>query len=146
MKNIFRRIRFITREPVQMKYLALLMLSMLIPLLFVGGCLYFLMFNIMAEQLGIPEYVAINLFPVIKKINQILLIGFPPLFLLLLLWGVILSHRFAGPLQRLQRDLDDISSSGDYTKRLRVRKHDDIRPFADAVNRLLEKVCKDKAK
>ncbi|MFA6079300.1 MAG: hypothetical protein WC779_06110 [Candidatus Omnitrophota bacterium] len=146
MKKLFTRTKFITKEPVQIKYLALLMLSMLIPLIFVGGCLYFLMFNIMAEQLGIPEYVAMNLFPVIKKINHILLIGFPPLFLLLLLWGVILSHRFAGPLERLKKELDDISNSGDYTRRLRVRKHDDIKPFADSVNKLLEKVSKDKTK
>lgn len=146
MKIPLLRKKLITGEPMQKKYLGLLMLSMLIPLLFVGGCLYFLIFNIMAEQLGIPEYIAFNLFPVIKKLNMILLIGFPPLFLLLLLWGIILSHRFAGPLARLRREIEGISESGDYSKRLRVRKHDDIRPLADAINKLLDKVCRERTK
>ena len=111
MKLAFLRKKLITSEPVQLKYLATLMLSMLIPLLVIGGCLYFLIFNIMAEQLGIPEYIAYNLVPVIKKINTILLVGLPPLILLLFLWGAILSHRFAGPLQRIRKEIDDISKN-----------------------------------
>jgi hypothetical protein len=144
VKKSSLRKKFITGEPVQLKYLVLLMLSILVPLLFVGGCFYFLVFNIMARQLGIPEYGAGNLGPVINKINVILLFGFPPLFLLLLLWGVVLSHRFAGPLQRLKKDIDSISKSGDYSRRIKLRKHDDIKPLADSLNRLLDKVSEGK--
>ena len=140
MKMPFLRFRYITREPAQIKYLAFLMVSMIVPMLFVGGCLYFIIFNIMAEQLGIPEYVACNLFPVIKKINVIIAIGFPILIALLFVWGVILSHRFAGPMARLRREIDNITHSGNFNKRLRVRKHDDIKPLADSINRMLDKV------
>jgi len=142
----FIRRNFITGEPVQIKYLALLFFSMLIPLLFVGGCLYFLIFNIMAEQIGIPEYIAYNLYPVIKKINMILLLGFPPLFLLLLLWGVLVSHRFTGPLRRLKDEIEYISKSGDYTKRLRVRKHDDLKLLVEAINKLVSRIREDKSR
>lgn len=146
MKISVIRKRFITGEPVQMRYLGLLMFSMLVPLLFVGGCLYFFIFNVMATQIGIPEYIAYNLVPVVKKINLMLLVGFPPLIILLFLWGVILSHRFAGPLERLKKEIDAISRSGDYTRKLRVRPHDDIRPLADAINKLLDKACEVKSK
>ena len=146
MKRAILRKRFLTGEPVQLKYLVLLVLSMLIPLVFVGGCLYFLIFNIMAEQLGIPEYIAANLTPVINKINMILILGFPPLFFLILLWGAILSHRFAGPLQRLKAEIDAMSKDGDYNKRIRVRKNDDLRPLADAINKLLNKVCEGRSR
>lgn len=71
---------------------------MIAPLLFIGGCMYYLIFTIMAEQLGIPESIAYNLFPVIKKINLILLVGLPPIFAILLAWGIALSHRFVGPM------------------------------------------------
>ena len=146
MKIAFLRKKYITGEPMQIKYLMLLVLSMLIPLLFVGGCLYFLIFNIMAEQLGIPEYVAYNLFPVIKKINLILLVGFPPFMLLLLLWGVIVSHRIVGPLKRLKAELDNMAKSGDYTKRLKVRKYDDLKGLIDSINNVLGKVCSERQK
>jgi len=113
---------------------------MLIPLVFVGGCLYYLIFTLLAEQLGIPESIAYNLFPVIKKINLILVLSIPPLFLILILWGISLSHRFTGPMERLEKELDKISEDGDYTKRIRLRKYDDMKPIADAINKLMDNI------
>jgi len=140
MERKHPRKKYLSSEPLQVKYLTLLVVSMLVPVIFVGGCLYFLIFNIMAEQVAIPEYVAHNVVPVIHKINLILLIGFPPLVLLLLLWGVVLSHRFAGPMSRLKNEIEAISRSGDYTKRLKLRRSDELRPLADVINRLLDKI------
>jgi methyl-accepting chemotaxis protein len=115
---------------------------MLFPLVIVGGCLYYLVFTLLAEQLGIPESIAYNLFPVIEKINIILLIGIPPIVVVLLLWGIFLSHKFLGPLERLEREIHRIAESRDCTKRLRVRRSDAIKPIADAINRLLDSVEK----
>lgn len=137
---LFRRKSVFTNKRVQLKYLLLLIISMVVPLLFAIGCLYYLIFTLVAEQLGIPESIAYNLFPVVKKINSILAIGLPPLFLLLLWWGTILSHRFAGPLQRIEKELNKITHSGDYTHRLRLRKNDDVKPMAEAINKLLDSV------
>ena len=89
MRTKFLRTRFLTGSRVQLKYLALLLASMLVPMAFVGVCLYYLIFNIMAEQLGIPEQIAYNLSPVVSKINMILLIGVPPVLLILILVGKI---------------------------------------------------------
>ena len=125
-----------------MRYLGFLLVSMVVPLLFAVGCLYYLVFSIMAEQIGIPEYIAYSLFPAINKVNTILLIGIPPLILLLVLWGIILSHRLAGPMERLVKEIKKISEEGDLAHRIRVRKNDDIRPVADAINVLLERIGK----
>lgn len=141
MKTRFlRRRMLITNKPVQLKYLGLLIVSMLVPILFVGSCLYYLIFTIIAEQLGIPESIAINLFPVIKKVNLILAIGVPPLLILLIFWGAILSHRFAGPLIRLENELNRMSQTGDYSTRIKLRKHDDLQTIAESINKLLDKV------
>ena len=123
-----------------MRYLGLLMISMIAPLVFAVGCLYYLIFTILADQIGIPEYIASTLFPAINKINMILLIGVPPLFIILILWGIILSHRLAGPLERLEKEIAKISEEGDHVKRIKVRKNDDIRPITDSINALLEKI------
>ena len=98
--------------------------------------------SIIAEQLGIPEYIAYHLIPVVHKINVMLLIGIPPIFLLLILWGIILSHRFEGPIERVKREVEKISESGDYRKRIHLRKHDDIKPIVDSINRLLDSFSK----
>ena len=140
MRTKFLRTKYLTGSHIQMRYLRFLMFSMLVPLVFVVGCLYYLIFTIMAEQIGIPEYIAYNMFPVIKKINFILLIGVPPLLLILILWGVVLSHRFAGPLERLEDDLKKIIEGEEYKKRIRLRRDDDVKPIADEINRLLDKI------
>lgn len=140
MRNRFLRTKFLTGRPTQLKYLALLVASMVIPLIFVGGCLYYLIFTLVAEQLGIPESIAYNLFPVINKINMILVIGIPTIILFLIVWGIILSHRFTGPMERLEKELEKISEDGDYTKRLKLRKYDDMKPIADAINKLMDNI------
>ena len=137
---LFRRRKILANRRVQFKYLILLIVSMAIPLLFAIGCLYYLIFTVMAEQLGIPESIAYNLFPVVKKINAILAIGLPPLFLLLIWWGAILSHRFAGPLERLEKELQNITHTHDFSHRIKLRKNDDVRSLADAINKLLESI------
>jgi hypothetical protein len=139
---LFRRKKIFANKRVQLKYLTLLVVSMIVPLLFAIGCLYYLIFTVMAEQLGIPESIAYNLFPVVKKINAVLAIGLPPLFLLLIWWGTILSHRFAGPLQRLEKELHKVTHSGDYSHRIHLRKGDDIKPLVDSINKLLDSIHK----
>lgn len=140
MRRKFYRTKYLTGSPIQMMYLRLLMVSMLVPLVFVGGCLYYLIFTLMAKQIGIPEYIAYTLSPVIKEINFMLLVGIPPLFIILMIWGVVLSHRFAGPLERLESELKRITDKGDYNHRLHLRKRDQIKPLADAINGLLERL------
>lgn len=140
MRAKFFRSKYLTGSHIQMRYLTLLLVSMVIPLLFVGGCLYYLIFTIMAEQLGIPEYIAYNLSPVIDKINVMLLVGVPPLILILILWGIVLSHKFAGPLERLEKELKRILEHGDYKTRVHLRKSDDIKPIADEINRILDRL------
>jgi len=140
MRTRFLRTKYLTGSHIQMKYLGLLMLSMAVPLIFVGGCLYYLIFSIMAEQIGIPEYIARNMFPVISKVNFILLVGLPPLFALLMLWGVVLSHRFAGPVERLEGELKKVTEHENYSHRIRVRKNDDMKPIVDTINGLFGKL------
>ena len=134
------RTKYLTGSPTQMMYLRLLMISMLIPMMFVGACLYYLMFTLVASQIGIPEYIAYHLSPVVKQINFILILGVPPLILLLLLWGIALSHRFAGPMERLEAELKRMTDKHEFKHRIHLRKSDNVKPVADAINKLLDAV------
>lgn len=133
------RIRLFRATKLQFRYLMLVVISMLVPTLIVGSCLYYFIFTIMAEQLGIPEAIAINLMPVLNKINFMLIAGLIPLFMLLFLWGLILSHRFSGPLERVEKDLDKILE-GDTSIRFKVREKDDIKGIVDKLNKLIERL------
>ena len=135
------RFRLFTKNPLQRKYLVLILISIIFPTIIVGTCLYYLIFQIMAEQLGIPESIAQNLIPVVQKINILLIIGIPPIIVLFVIWGAMLTHRLIGPLERLENDLRKISK-GDYSIRLNIRKDDDLKPIADVVNDIIDKLIK----
>jgi len=130
---------FIITSKLQRMYLRLIVFSLLIPTLFVGGCLYYLVFTLVAEEIGIPEFIAMSLMPALERVNFFLMIGIPVIFLGIYWWGLVLSHRMAGPIERFKKELD-VVLKGNYDKRIKVRKDDALKPFVDDINKLLEKV------
>lgn len=140
MRKKFIRTRYFTASRAETRYLTLLLVSMAVPAVFVGGCLYYLIFALMAEQLGIPESIAYHLMPVIDKINLTLLIGVPPLAVILIVWGVAVSHRVVGPIVRLENEIKHITESGNYSRRIHLRRNDELKPVANAINRLMDRL------
>ena len=116
---------------------------MIIPTVFVGGCLYYFILHIMAKQIALPDVIARDLMPVIQEMNFILTVGLPVVFIILLVWAVILSFRFVAPLERLEEDIKRIDE-GDYTVRLQINKDHDLSPIADVINDLVDKLDKRK--
>jgi methyl-accepting chemotaxis protein len=136
------RIKFFINEPAQIKILGMLLISIVVPVFFVGTYLYLLIFNIINNMPETPGFVAASLDPVLHKTNMTILLSGIPIFLLILIWGLIFSHRLVGPMKRLQRNLDEMTKKGDGRSRLIVRKNDYIKPLIESVNRLLDKVAK----
>jgi len=112
---------------------------MVIPTVFVAGCLYYLVFTILADQMVLPDVIARDLLPVIHRLNFILLIGLPVVFIIMLTWAVVLSYRFVAPLERLEEDIQKIDE-GDYSVRLQIQKDHDLAPIADVINDLVDQL------
>ncbi|MFH0738867.1 MAG: methyl-accepting chemotaxis protein [Candidatus Omnitrophota bacterium] len=134
-----RRKRYFMKSGLQNRYLRLILLAIVLPTFLFSLCLCYLIFYLMAEQLGIPESIAYNLTPVLSKIGIILLLGLPVISILLLLWGLVISHRIAGPVYRLEQELDKISK-GDFSLRIRFRKKDELASIAQGINKVLDKI------
>ncbi len=96
---------------------------------------------IMADQIALPDVIARDLIPVIQRINVLLAIGLPVVFLAISAWAMMLSYRFIAPLERLEEDLAKIDE-GDYSVRLEVQEDHDLKPVADIINDLVEKLDK----
>ncbi|MDD4956613.1 MAG: hypothetical protein PHH49_03755 [Candidatus Omnitrophica bacterium] len=136
------RKKYLNRS-LQSRYLIILALSMVVPTVLVGGCLYYLIFTLLADQILLPDVVARDLIPVITRINAMLLIGLPGVFALLLTWASVLSYRFIAPLERLEYDIRRIDE-GDYSIRLEISEDHDLKPVADVINDLVAKLDKRK--
>src|SRR3990167_7241666 len=118
-----RRTPFV-RHSVQRNYLKLVALAMFGPTLLVTACLYYLIWQTVAHELALPELIAEALFPAFHRVNQIILIGIPIIFGLILFFAVRLSHQFAGPLYRIESDLEKMIQTRDFTKSIRIRPKD----------------------
>jgi nitrate/nitrite-specific signal transduction histidine kinase len=121
----------------------IIVLSMLVPTLFVGGCLYYFIFTVLADQLALPDMIACDLMPVVRKINVILAVGLPLVFAVILSWAAWLSYKFLRPLESLEEDLQKIDE-GDYSVRLQIQDDHDLGPIAGVINDLVEKLDKKK--
>lgn len=138
LHKLFNRKRFIRGERAQLKILSLLLISIFVPVFFVGSFLYLTIFKILADQPVIPGFVPIPLDSIIAKVNLVIFIGFVPIILLLFAWGAVVSNRLTGPLGRLQKELDDMANNNS-NKRLIVRKDDYLWPLIKSINKLLVK-------
>lgn len=134
-RNIFS----IFTGKLQVKYLRVILLSMIVPTILVSACLYWIIFSLLADRLGLPESIAYNLMPVLNKVNVILLIGLPITFLIIFYWAAKLSHNIVGPVVRLQSELNKILNV-DLSHRVRLRKTDEIYPIAATINEILDKI------
>ena len=134
-----RRKKYYIKSGLQARYLGLIVLAVTLPAFLFSFCLYYLIFYLMAEQLGIPESIAYNITPVLGKINLILLLGLPLIVIALLLWGLFISHRIAGPIYRLEKELAKIAG-GDFSLRIKLRRKDELVSIAEGINRVLDRV------
>ena len=134
---------YLVQNRLELHYLRLLVLSLVLPTLAVGGCLYYLIFYLLAQQIGIPEAVVEQLSPVVEKLNIFLLVAIPVLFVILISIGIVISRKLAGPIERLEKELDEIVKGNLMTRRLKLRKDDELKPMVDSVNILLERIERD---
>jgi len=137
MINNKRRKKFLGTS-FQKKLLFLIFASSIIPATIVGVCLYYLIFNALALEMVIPEAIANNLIPVLRKVNLVIAVVLP--FSLLAIWLIALelSHRIAGPLYRIEHELED-RISGVKGGPIKIRKKDELKTLVDKLNKFISK-------
>lgn len=136
-KNNRRKRKYIA-TPIQKKLLFLIFASAIVPTAVVAASFYYLVFNLLAQQLGIPEAIAYNLIPVLKKMNFIIAVALP--IVLFIIWKVALelSHRIAGPLYRIEKELDD-RINGKAQGEIKLRPKDEFKLLVEKINKIIAK-------
>lgn len=135
MKNK-RRIKYIG-TPIQKKILFLVFFAGFLPVVIVSAGLYYLIFNLLAYQMVIPEIIINNLIPVLQKVNIVLLIAMPLVFFVIWLSALELSHRIAGPLYRMEKELDGIIEGIKHGPII-LRRKDELQVLAKKINKVIE--------
>jgi sensor histidine kinase YesM len=120
-------------------YLTIL-IATLVPCFIVTITLYYLIFNIIAGQLAIPEAIAYNVIPAAKKVSLILILAAPASVFIILLIAYNITHRILGPYDRIVKELEECAA-GKKQDHIVIRKKDKFKPLVDGINKLIDK-CK----
>src|SRR3989338_1428911 len=112
--NNRRRLPFVN-HPIQIKYLSLAAVAMFVPAIVIGGCLYYLLWQTVAYQLAIPDLIFQTLLPASHRVNAILIIALPFVSVFIFLLAAGLSHRIAGPLKRIENEVDTMIRTRNFT-------------------------------
>lgn len=108
------------------------------PAFIVTIALYYLIFHITADQLGLPEAIAYNIIPAAQRVTIILLIATPITIMIIMFLAHRITHKIVGPFDRIVRELDE-HLNGTRQGPITIRKSDKFLPLVDRINLLLEK-------
>ncbi|MCP4652576.1 MAG: hypothetical protein GY858_04240 [Candidatus Omnitrophica bacterium] len=136
MKN--KRSRFFANK-MHREIFLLVFWSALIPATIIAIVLYCLIFNVTADQLGIPEAIAYNLIPAAQKIAAILMFSTPLSILLIMVAAHRIAHKIIGPFDRIIADIDS-RLKGKSQGHIVLRKGDKFLPLVIRINELLDKI------
>ncbi len=113
----------------------------LVPALLVTLCLYYLIFNSLSQELGIPEGISHYVIPSAKRVSFILLMTAPITIAAILFAAYKMTHKMLGHYDRVLRELDEVLQGKKNTP-IVIRKKDAFVPLIDRVNKLIEKLKK----
>jgi signal transduction histidine kinase len=129
-----RRRQYLISRRFQIKYISLILLFMFGTAIVTGYMVYVTTWVMFGEKLA-AVYPQGLLLEVVKNVNMVLLLRLIFLSPLVILVGLILSHRIAGPIYRIREQLKKIRR-GDYEADIRLREKDELKDLADEVNEL----------
>lgn len=135
MKNN-RRAKKYLGTAFQKKLLFLVFTSAVIPAIVIAACMYYLIFNVLALEMVFPEIIASNLMPALHKANIVIVTAIPVILFIIWVAALGLSHRIAGPMYRLEKELEE-RIQGIKQGPIKLRKNDEFRSLVDKLNKLL---------
>ncbi len=133
-----RRVRLFIARRFQIRYIAMILLFMFVISLVTGYTVYMTIWIMFGEKLA-AVYPQGLLREIAQKVNMVLILRLIFISPLVILIGLVLSSRIAGPIHRIKRYLKKISL-GKYGKRLELRKKDELHDLADEINVLVSKL------
>lgn len=136
MNNNSRR-RILIANRLHRNMVLIVLAAVIVPASIVSIALYSLIFSITAWQIGFPEQIAMTLLPALKQVNFAVIGALPICIVLILIWSMVVSHRILGPVERLSREVEEISS-GKKSGPIRLREKDALYELAENINKLIK--------
>ncbi|HNX91197.1 MAG TPA: HAMP domain-containing protein [Candidatus Omnitrophota bacterium] len=144
MSEIMRRTRLLIAQRFQIRYVISIVAFMFIVAFLAGYTVYVTAWLMMGEKLA-AVYPQSFLLEIVNNVNTVLFLRLLCLCPLVMLVGLMLSSRIAGPMFRIKRHLNKMAG-GHYEGVLKLRERDELKDIAEAVNMMAVKLRADSGK
>ncbi|MBF0544967.1 MAG: methyl-accepting chemotaxis protein [Candidatus Riflebacteria bacterium] len=129
-----RRRTFLIKTGLQLRYMGIIVSTMLVIALGVGWIIYYTSWNRIS---GTPDLTIDKLAEIFDDVNKVLIRWVVVFVMLIAILSVFVSHKIAGPVYHFERSAKFIAS-GDLTHRVKLRYGDELRDLQDAFNQMTD--------
>lgn len=134
MKSIDKRIRYLTHDNFQMNSVRIvLFFTMFIAIIGMG--LSYRAVWVTVQKLGLENSDVLELF--LQTVSFLTLFELLVLLPVVIVSVIYLTHRIAGPLVRIEKELHHIGE-GNFDIRLNLRKNDELKALAGVINEMAD--------
>ena len=133
----YKRKIFIINKKYQFRYLFIIISTMLISVASVYFTTFYVIWNKVIDEFFFVPEASKKLAEIFVQTSQLLVI---PILLLAVIFtaiGIILSHKVAGPIFRVERVAQELSK-GNLDIRVKFRKGDELHELADSLNEMID--------
>ena len=128
---VFYRRKYLIDKRMQLKYALMIGVVLLVMVILVEVHSYLTM------QSLLPNLFSSAIGNQVKQIQTSLLINGIIYTVVVALVSIVISHKIAGPVFRLKRDLREMIDTKNYARKLSVRKGDELQDLVAVINELL---------
>lgn len=132
----YKRQQWLVEPTYQWRVTRLLLVALLAIVIVTLLLIYYAMWSTLGDLEIWPTRLTASLF---KAVSWMVIVELTLIVPLVVIAGIVLTHRVVGPVARIKNALDQIGQ-GNYNVRLKLRDHDVLTEVADAVNRLAVKL------
>ena len=128
---VFYRRKYLIDKRMQLKYALMIGVVLLVMVILVEVHSYLTM------QSLLPNLFSSVMGAEVKRLQVSLLINGIIYTVVVALVSIVISHKIAGPVFRLKRDLREMIDTKNYARKLSVRKGDELQDLVAVINELL---------
>ena len=144
MALALRRKKYFVDQGLQLRFARFVILFVFISSILTGVTIFFTTFIMLGEKLA-AVYPQGRLIEIFRSVYLSFFIDMLVVIPFIFMGSIVFSHRIAGPLPKIYRTLRLIGN-GNFDQNLVLRKHDELKELAEAINQMVRDLKEREAK
>ena len=139
MEHKYKRHIYIINRKFQFKYLFIILFTMLVTVATISFTTFYVIWDSVIDEFFYIDGAREKLADIFNHTSYLLLIPLGVLTAVFIVAGILLSHKVAGPLYRVEKVSEELAK-GNFDVQVRFRKGDDLQELAGKLNEMIGSV------